>query len=140
MMIHKEQCVDCDSTFTPSIMSGRRKKQITRRDGSHSHYVPDGHVCEKCMSPKEADKLDDPRCENCGGRAMPKNKFCPPCFKDIEGELLRMLSEPTVDMVARRQAVGQLAIERLGRAIAPQVNKFMAELMKNIDNLKEADQ
>jgi hypothetical protein len=48
-------CCKCGGDFNPTGNSGALKKQIKHKDGSHSHYVFGGHLCEVCMSPKEPD-------------------------------------------------------------------------------------
>lgn len=56
---------------------------------------------------------------------------------ETEQELLDMLSEPTVERVRRDQINGDILMQRLGQALAPDINAMLDRLAdRMIDNVK----
>ena len=52
----------------------------------------------------------------------------------IEAELLAMLQEPTAEKVRREQIKADILMQRVGRAIAPAMNKCFANLAADIES------
>ena len=53
---------------------------------------------------------------------------------EAEQELLSMLTEPTSEQVRKKVMAQDIAMARVGRALAPAVNKVLAELADKIED------
>lgn len=62
------------------------------------------------------------------------NRRTKPMTNEAEQELLSMLTEPTSEQVRKKVMAQDIAMARVGRALAPAVNKVLAELADKIED------